>query len=102
MAWTVGQSLVSCQFNVTLSSIGTHSLSIPNFHIFPKLRVNRSVFSCSLESCRNGDRGYALAADLVWLLKEVQLQHRVSLCSLLRQASAYSPGVLLSINQSEV
>ena len=57
---------------------------------FDELRMNLPVFSRSLRKCGAFDRGYALAADLVCLLKEVQIQYRVgiSLSSFLRQAIA--------------
>ena len=57
---------------------------------FDELRMNLPAFSRSLRKCGAFDRGYALAADLVCLLKEVQIQYRVgiSLSSFLRQAIA--------------
>ena len=46
------------------------------------------VFERTLRSCRTSDRGFALAEDLVSLLKNVQIQYRVavSLGSFIRQA----------------
>ena len=48
------------------------------------------VFERTLRSCRTSDRGFALAEDLVSLLKNVQIQYRVavSLGSFIRQAVA--------------
>ena len=46
------------------------------------------VFEHTLRSCRTSDRGFALAEDLVSLLKKVQIEYRVavSLGSFIRQA----------------
>ena len=49
-----------------------------------------TVFERSLTTCRTSNRGFALAEDLVSLLKNVQIQYRVavSLGSFIRQAIA--------------
>ena len=48
------------------------------------------VFERTLRSCRTSDRGFALAEDLVSLLKKVQIEYRVavSLGSFIRQGIA--------------
>ena len=55
---------------------------------FGELRMKLPVFERTLRSCRTSDRGFALAEDLVSLLKNVQIQYRVavSLGSFIRQA----------------
>ena len=57
---------------------------------FGELRMNLPVFSRRLRSCRTSNRGFALAEDLVSLLKNVQIQYRVavSLGSFIRQTIA--------------
>ena len=51
-----------------------------------------TVFERSLTTCRTSNRGFALAQDLVSLLKNVQIEYRVevSLGSFIRQAIALS------------
>ena len=51
-----------------------------------------NVFERSLTTCRTSNRGFALAEDLVSLLKNVQIEYRVkvSLGSFIRQAIALS------------
>ena len=57
---------------------------------FEELRMNLPVFERTLNSCRTSNRGFALAEDLVSLLKKVQIEYRVavSLGSFIRQAIA--------------
>jgi len=57
---------------------------------FGELRMNLPVFERTLNSCRTSNRGFALAEDLVSLLKKVQIEYRVavSLGSFIRQAIA--------------
>ena len=57
---------------------------------FGELRMKLPVFERTLRSCRTSDRGFALAEDLVSLLKNVQIEYRVavSLGSFIRQAIA--------------
>ena len=52
--------------------------------------MNLPVLERTLRSCRVSDRGFALAEDLVSLLKKVQIEYRVavSLGSFIRQAIA--------------
>ena len=54
--------------------------------------MNPPVFARTLRSCRTSDRGFALAEELVSLLKNVQIAYRVamsvSLGSFIRQAIA--------------
>ena len=49
-----------------------------------------TVFELSLTTCRTSNRGFALAEDLVSLLKNVQIESRVEVClgSFIRQAIA--------------
>ena len=57
---------------------------------FGELRMKLPVFEHTLRSCRTSDRGFALAEELVSLLKNVQIQYRVavSLGSFIRQGIA--------------
>ena len=54
---------------------------------FGELRMKLPVFERTLRSYRTSDRGFALAEDLVSLLKNVQIQYSlaVSLGSLIRR-----------------
>ena len=45
---------------------------------FGELRMNLPVFERTLNSCRTSNRGFALAEDLVSLLKKVQIEYRVA------------------------
>lgn len=76
--------------NTTQQHKHNNTQTIFDFPHFGELRMNLPVFERTLRSCRTSDRGFALAEELVSLLRNVRTQYRVAVAlgSVIRQAVA--------------